>query len=79
MVAGSDRVTEFQTLLDKYNNHKGRHGEYKFDTIKVVSAGERDADAEGDSGASGTKMREYVSDFDNFKKYSLREFIRQRS
>ena len=72
MVAGSDRVTEFQALLDKYNNTKGRHGEYKFDTIKVVSAGERDADAEGDSGASGTKMREYAArgDFDNFKKYS---------
>ena len=62
MVAGSDRVTEFQTLLDKYNNTKGRHGEYKFDTIKVVSAGERDADAEGDSGASGTKMREYAQE-----------------
>ena len=72
MVAGSDRVTEFQTLLDKYNNTSGRHGEYKFDTIKVVSAGERDADAEGDSGASGTKMREYAArgDYDNFKKYS---------
>ena len=72
MVAGSDRVQEFQTLLDKYNNVKGRHGEYNFDTIKVVSAGERDADAEGDSGASGTKMREYAArnDYDNFAKYS---------
>ena len=72
MVAGSDRVSEFQKLLDTYNGTKGRHGEYKFDTIKVVSAGARDADAGDASGASGTKMREYAArnDYENFAKYS---------
>lgn len=72
MVAGDDRVKEFQKLLDTYNGTKGRHGEYNFDTIKVVSAGARDADADDASGASGTKMREYAArgDYESFKKYS---------
>ena len=52
MVVGSDRVQEFKTILDKYN---GR--EYDFAEIKVVSAGERDPDADGVEGMSGTKLR----------------------
>ena len=65
MVAGSDRVSEFQTLLDKYNGK-----EFNFDTIEVVSAGERDPDSEGTSGMSGTKMRDAAknSDVKSFKK-----------
>ena len=47
MVVGSDRVTEFETLLNKYNGTEARHGYYGFDNIEVVSAGERDPDAEG--------------------------------
>ena len=46
MVVGSDRVKEFQRLLTTYNGVGGkRHGYYKFDSIDVVSAGERDPDA----------------------------------
>ena len=45
MVAGSDRVREFDTILKKYNGVKSRHGLYDFDSINVVSAGERDPDA----------------------------------
>ena len=69
MIAGSDRVTEFQDLLDKYNGVKARHGEYKFDSIKVISAGERDPDATGASGMSASKMRGAAADndFDLFK------------
>ena len=70
MIAGSDRVGEFQKLLDKYNGVKGkRHGEYKFDSIKVINAGERDPDAEGASGMSASKMRGAAADnnFDLFK------------
>ena len=52
LVVGSDRVQEFRTLLNKYNNK-----EYTFNSIKVVSAGERDPDAEGVSGMSASKMR----------------------
>ena len=57
MVVGSDRVKEFETLLKKYNGVKARHGMYKFDNINVVSAGDRDPDAEGVTGMSASKMR----------------------
>ena len=59
MIAGSDRVQEYQEKLDKYNDGKDYpHGKFKFKSIKVVSAGQRDPDAEGVEGMSGTKMRE---------------------
>ena len=70
MVVGSDRVKEFQSLLDRYNGDDKAHGFYDFDTIKVVSAGERDPDAEGVSGMSASKMREAAveGDFKTFRK-----------
>jgi len=58
MVVGSDRVREFENILKKYNDVKSRHGYYNFDSIKVVSAGERDPDAEGATGMSASKMRD---------------------
>lgn len=64
MVVGSDRVSEFKTLLNKYNGVEGRHGIYTFKTINVISAGERDPDAEGVSGASATKQRQAAADND---------------
>ena len=69
MVVGSDRVDEFKSLLTKYNNVEGRHGFYNFDSINVVSAGERDPDAEGVTGMSASKMRAAASanNFDQFK------------
>lgn len=68
MVVGSDRVTEFETLLKKYNGQKGRHGFYNFNKINVVSAGDRDPDAEGVAGMSASKMRAAASsgDFTQF-------------
>ena len=57
MVVGADRITEFKTLLDKYNGVQGRHGLYVFEKINVVSAGDRDPDAEGVEGTSASKMR----------------------
>ena len=42
MVVGSDRVREFETIINKYNNIKSRHGYYNFDNVNVLSAGERD-------------------------------------
>ena len=70
MVVGSDRVIEFQALLDKYNGVKARHGFYNFEQINVVSAGERDPDSEGASGMSASKLREYAqqNDLANFAK-----------
>ena len=69
MVVGSDRVDEFDNLLNKYNGVDGRHGYYGFDEIKVVSAGERDPDAEGVTGMSASKMRAAAQsdDFEQFK------------
>ena len=55
LVVGSDRVKEFTNRLNMYNGK-----EYKFSEIKIVSAGQRDEDADDVSGISGTKMREYA-------------------
>ena len=68
-VVGSDRVDNFNTLLNKYNGNQMRDGYYNFQDIKVVSAGERDPDAEGVSGMSASKMRAAASagDFEAFK------------
>ena len=65
MVAGSDRINEFQKLADKYNGK-----DYDYKSIKVVSSGERDPDAEGVSGMSASKMREMAKndDYRSFKK-----------
>ena len=69
MVVGSDRISEFETLLNKYNGVKARHGFYKFESIEVVSAGERDPESDDVSGMSASKLRAYAEqgDFDNFK------------
>ena len=58
MVVGSDRVREFDILLNKYNGKKAKHGFYNFKNISVISAGQRDPDAEGAEGMSATKMRD---------------------
>ena len=64
MVVGSDRVAEFEARLNAVNGKKGRHGFFKFQSITIVSAGERDPDAEGTTGMSASKMRKAVSDND---------------
>jgi len=81
MVVGSDRVREFDTILKKYNGVKSRHGLYDFDSINVVSAGERDPDAEGATGMSASKMRTAAKDkdFETFKKGLPASFARSRN
>lgn len=68
MVVGSDRVTSFSTLFDQYNGVKARHGFYNFQSLKVVSAGERDPDADGVEGMSASKQRDNAkqNDFVSF-------------
>lgn len=68
MVVGSDRVREFDVLLKKYNGKKAQHGLYNFQKITIVSAGDRDPDAEGATGMSASKMRAAASagDFSQF-------------
>ena len=69
MVVGSDRVQEFQRILDRYNGEDKAHGFYDYDKIEVVSAGERDPDAEGVEGMSASKMRAaaVAGDFKSFR------------
>ena len=69
MVVGSDRVSDFSSLLNTYNGVKSKHGFYEYKEIDIVSAGERDPDASGASGMSASKMREAAvqGDFDLFK------------
>ena len=68
MVVGADRITEFQTLLNKYNGVKGRHGFYNFQKINVISAGDRDPDADDVTGMSASKQRANAkeNDFTSF-------------
>lgn len=65
MVAGSDRVAEYESLLNKYNGKN-----FKFQTIQVVSAGEGDPDSDSASGMSASKMRTAASkgNYIEFKK-----------
>ena len=69
MVGGSDRTSEYERLLNRYNNVKGPHGHFNFAKIEVHSAGERDPDAEGVEGMSASKMREAAinNDFAKFR------------
>lgn len=64
MVVGEDRIREFEVLLNKYNGKKARHGFYNFESIRVVSAGRRDPDAEGVEGMSASKQRANAKDND---------------
>ena len=63
MIAGSDRVAEFEKLLNQYNGKPDKQGNdlYKFDNIKVVNAGQRDPDADDVTGASASKARELAA------------------
>ena len=65
IIVGSDRQSEFENLATKYNGEL-----YDFAQIRVISAGVRDADAEGVEGMSASKMRKAVvdNDFESFRK-----------
>ena len=65
LVVGSDRVAEFEKLTSKYNGVDARHGFYNFEGgVNVISAGDRDPDAEDVSGMSASKMRAAAADND---------------
>jgi len=63
-VCGSDRVSAFTELFNKQNGI-----DYDLKSIKIVSSGARDPDAEGAEGMSASKMRAaaIAGDFDAFK------------
>ena len=64
IVVGQDRLAEFQGLAQKYNGDL-----YDFEEIKVISAGQRDADSEGLEGMSASKMRDAAAK-DDFKAFA---------
>ncbi len=69
MVAGSDRIPEYKKVLKKYNGtHEGAL--FNFKKIEVHSAGERDPDAQGTTGMSGSKLRAHAAagKYTQFKK-----------
>ena len=63
-VCGSDRVPSFTELFNKQNGI-----DYDLKSIKIVSSGARDPDAEGAEGMSASKMRAaaIADDFELFK------------
>ena len=65
IIVGSDRQSEFENLAQKYNGDL-----YDFDLIRVISAGVRDADADGVEGMSASKLRKAVvdDDYEAFRK-----------
>ena len=65
MIAGSDRVPEYTKLLNTYNGK-----EFHFDSVQVISAGERDPDSDDATGMSASKMRAAATkgDYITFKK-----------
>lgn len=71
MVAGSDRVDEYEKKLNDYNGNKEDNPKalFNFKKIEVKSAGQRDPDAEGTEGMSASKMREHAknNDFHSFR------------
>ena len=52
IVAGQDRVKEFDKLSQNYNGQL-----YQFDNMEVISSGDRDPDSEGVEGLSSSRMR----------------------
>ena len=64
IVAGSDRVKEFEKLSTNYNGSL-----YSFDNVEVLSSGERDPDSDGVEGMSASRMRLAASEND-FKTFS---------
>jgi hypothetical protein len=70
LIVGGDRVPEFKQNLEKYNGYFDDKGNgYKFDKITVTSAGERDPDADGETGMSASKMRKHAVDW-NVKEFT---------
>ena len=52
IIAGQDRVKEFDKLSQNYNGSL-----YQFDGLEVLSSGERDPDSDGVEGLSSSRMR----------------------
>ena len=65
IIGGGDRVQEFEKLSNDYNGKL-----YDFDSVEVLSAGDRDPDGDDVSGMSASKQRKAAAegDFASFRK-----------
>lgn len=65
-ICGSDRIPEFTKLLNTWN---GMDKTPRFNTLNIVSSGDREDGAEGVEGVSASMAREFVksNDFESFK------------
>jgi len=61
LVAGSDRIPDYQKLINEYNGKHGPHGYYNFKSLNIHSSGDRDPDAEGVGGMSASVMRNHAA------------------
>ena len=59
VVGGADRQKEFDKLVNNYNGKL-----YQFDKVEVVSAGDRDPDADDVTGMSASKQRKAAAEGD---------------
>jgi hypothetical protein len=70
-IAGSDRIPEYQKLIEKYNGKPDKKGDipFSFSRYEFVSAGERDPDSEDVEGMSASKLRSLAAEgnLDAFK------------
>ncbi len=60
IMVGQDRLSEFQSLAQKYNGSEL----YNFENIMVLSGGSRDPDADDVSGMSASKLRAHAASGD---------------
>ena len=65
IIGGGDRVQEFEKLSNDYNGKL-----YAFDSVEVLSAGDRDPDGDDVSGMSASKQRKAAAenDYASFRK-----------
>lgn len=61
-VAGSDRVSNYESQFNKHMN--GPTATFYYSSLVIQSSGERDADSEGATGMSASKMRAAAESMD---------------
>ena len=68
-VAGSDRVPQYNAMFKKYSGHADPEKDIGVE-LQVISAGERDPDADGAEGMSASKMRAMAME-NNYTQFAL--------
>src|SRR5690606_29465464 len=68
LVVGEDRVKEFKDKIPQYIGHPDKSKSLNINSFKVVSAGNRDPDADDVTGVSSSKLRDFAAtgDFKSF-------------